>query len=451
MTAAENSSTLSRTLLAVAALAAVGAIALQIAAIDGLPLIVGLLAWALLSAAAVAHAPRTGTLVSATGAFAANAYLFSRKLAMGAGDAACNISEVINCDAVNSSPYSEAFGVPITLLGMGLYAGLATASLMQASKTPRLHQLTALFALISLAYSIFLAAVSASMGHLCVICVSIYVANGLLLWSGLRGLSAQGGALGEGLGNLLTTRSFVTIAIGFALVMVVGGSAWRSRTAVMPSGSGDTLSPETLAGMYTAPLAEVPLDGSEPVLGDPEAPYLVVEFADFACPHCARAERELHKLVEEHPEVQVRFRVFPLTAQCNEELQFDGGEERCVAAYASECARQQGRFWEFADKVFRNQQYLAMEDLEFQARETGLDIEQWKDCVERPATREAVLADARAGHTAGVQGTPTMYLRGTHGEDFIMITSGPMALVKLIEAHQAGVKLPAPAPYGSRM
>jgi protein-disulfide isomerase/uncharacterized membrane protein len=451
MNASDKPTVLPRALHVIAGLCAVGAAIAQVTAVEVAPLILFLIGFAFFAAGAIAHAPRTGTLITAIGAFSANAYLFSRKMAMGAGDAACNISEVINCDAVNSSPYSEAFGVPITLIGMAFYAGLAAASLFAPKKTPRFHQLNALFAIVSLVYSLFLGAVSAQMGHVCVVCLSLYADNALLLWAGLRGMSSSGTRLTDDLGGLATSRSFMTITAGFAIVLLVGGSAWRGRPAAMPTGSGDTLSAETLGAMYTLPAADVRLDGSEPILGDKNAPYLLVEFADYACPHCARAERELHALVEELPQLQVRFKPFPLTSQCNPQLQFDGGSERCIAAFGTECARQQGRFWEYSASVFRNQQYMSTEDLTFQAEQVGLDVAQWKDCIERPDTRQGVLADAQAGQDAGVNGTPTMFLKGTHGERWIMITQGPAAAKKLIEAHAAGVVLPEPGPYGAGM
>lgn len=449
MNAAPPPSPLPRALLVLAAIAGAAAVAAQATGVEGGPLIAGLIAFAFVAAAAIAHAPRTGTLVTAVGAFSANAYLFSRKMAMGAGDAACNISDVVNCDAVNSSPYSEAFGVPITLIGMAFYAGLAAASLYSPEKTPRFHQLNALFALVSLAYSVFLGAVSASMGHLCVICASIYIDNALLVWAGMRGMAAQDQRLTADPAGLLTSRSMLTIGAGFAVVLLVGGNAWRGRPAAMPTGSGETLSAETLATMYTAPAGEVVLDGTEPVLGNKDAPYLVVEFADFGCPHCAQAARELHTLVEENPEIQVRFKPFPLTSQCNPQLQFDGGSERCMAAFGAECARQQGRFWEYSGSVFRNQQYLGPDDLAFQAEQLGLDMNQWRDCLERPDTRNGVMADAQNGSDVGVQGTPTMFLKGVYGDGYVMIARGTAGVKKLVEAHKAGVTLPDPAPYGS--
>ena len=106
-------------LLALAALLAVGAAIASAAGPDGVGLALGVAAYVVLAASVVARSPRLGSLMAAVGAFSANAYLFSHKWeAAKASQSICNINTYIDCDRVNASEWSTAFGIPITLLGM---------------------------------------------------------------------------------------------------------------------------------------------------------------------------------------------------------------------------------------------------------------------------------------------------------------------------------------------
>ncbi len=82
------------------------------------------------------------------------------------------------------------------------------------------------------------------------------------------------------------------------------------------------------------------------------------------------------------------------------------------AAEASECARDQGKFWEFHDKLFANQQKLNDEDFMAHATELGLNIENFKACYESGKFREDVKKDAAEGAAAGVTGTPAFFVNG---------------------------------------
>jgi protein-disulfide isomerase/uncharacterized membrane protein len=414
----------------------------------GVALIAFVTAGALLCIGAVLRSARWGTLLTAIGCFASNAYLFSRKWESAvSGESICNINTTINCDVVNSSEWSLAFGVPITLFGMAFYAGLALAAISPGER--RFFQVSTLFAIVNVLYSLFLGYHSLQLGAVCVLCISIYVGNAILLWAGLKGLAEQGGSLGDDIGGVPTSKDFLTIAAIFVLVVGVGGTQWKAQqpqSLIVGKSPDEPLTADDLMGLYEQPRGPVRLDGTEPIIGNPTAKYQVVEWADFGCPHCRDAWHELHELTKERQDLQVRFRVFPLTGDCNPLLQ-PHGPERCNAAYAAECARQQGRFLEMGTLLFENQGYFSTDDLEFMAQQAGLDVAKWKTCLADPATAAGVLNDAKQGGEAGVLGTPSLFLKGATGDEFISITRGPPAVKAIIEAAEAGVKLhPAPPP-----
>lgn len=447
-----------------------------------------LMAWLLAAAIACAGVvldnTRWGILATSVLGLGASAYLFSRKLESATGPALCNVNEVINCDVVNNSPESMLFGVPIALYGMGFFLGMAIAAVAARDASARLFPTSALLASVGVLYSAYLAIVAVKIGAVCVMCITIYLCTGLLLWAGLRGTAAEGTSLGDALPRVPTSQTFLTVSGTLLLVVVVGMSSWsvaepgdellpeitgEAPTAPAPSspdhgGDGDGPADATAAGersdptdaldqdlreklatLYAVARGPVQLSGNEPVLGDPQAPYLLVEFADFGCPHCAEASQVLKQLVRQEPSIQVRFRPFPLSGACNPALEGTERVDRCRAAVAAECAVEQGKFWDFSGAVFENYHDLSDEALTTAAAKAGLDRNAWLACMQKRETVERVMASAVAGARAGVMGTPTMYLKGVKGDDWLDVCAGPEAVLALVQMHQKGVELPAPA------
>jgi protein-disulfide isomerase len=242
----------------------------------------------------------------------------------------------------------------------------------------------------------------------------------------------------------------MTVSVVFLVVLALGHNTYEEATKLPDirttgQNSGADKSPGALlATLYKRPDGPVGFDGDEPLLGDSEAPYQIVEFADFGCPHCARAKEEFHQLVQANPDVAVRFRYFPLSGACNPVLPEGGTAERCNAAAAAECAHQQGKFWEMADQLFQNMGYFEPEQLAYMAGELSLDLPKWEACMAAPETMETLARNGRAGGEAGVQGTPAIFLKGVVPGTYVSVTRGPEAVLKLIEAHRDGIKLPAP-------
>jgi protein-disulfide isomerase len=439
---------LKKGLRVLAALTAVAAVALTVAGPPGYGLVAGVTAALLTCAAVIARSPARGALLTSIVCFASNAYLFSRKWESAKDtDALCNINQVLNCDVVNSSAYSEMFGVPITLFGAAFYAGLAVASLAPADR--RLYLVTTAFAGLSLGYSLFLGWVSVQIGAVCVLCISIYVGNVLLLWAGIAGLQSTKGSPQPAPTTLLASGPLPVLAAVFVVVVALGGFSWRQQRAA--AGPTADLDAASLAAYYESPKGPVRLDGTEPILGDPRAPYQVVEWADFGCPHCAHAAKELKALVSEHPDIQLRFRVFPLSSQCNPAMEGDQGADRCLAAAAAECALRQERFWEMSTALFENQGYHAPEDLKFMAQEVGLDVPSWEQCMHDPKVLQGILSDAKAGEEAGITGTPSLFVKGITGEGYVLVNGTASTLDALVGAHRSGTRLLPPSEPPSRV
>ena len=141
-----------------------------------------------------------------------------------------------------------------------------------------------------------------------------------------------------------------------------------------------------------------------PSRGPADAAVVVIEFSDYQCPFCKRAEPTVEELLKKYPtQMRLVYRHMPL----------DGLHPRArAAAIAAVCAEAQGKFWEYHDVLFANQQALADADLERYGNEVGLDPATFKTCRQDPASETRVNTDATAARAAGLTGTPAFFING---------------------------------------
>jgi protein-disulfide isomerase len=85
-----------------------------------------------------------------------------------------------------------------------------------------------------------------------------------------------------------------------------------------------------------------------------------------------------------------------------------------LAHFASVAAQQQGKFWEFHDKIFANQTKIKNDDLMKYAREIGLDMKRFEADLVDPKTKAVVDADMAEAKSLGVTGTPGFFVNGRY-------------------------------------
>lgn len=147
-----------------------------------------------------------------------------------------------------------------------------------------------------------------------------------------------------------------------------------------------------------------PVDDDDHAAGPDDAPVTLVEYGDYQCPYCRRAEPVV-EAVRRRLGRQLRyvFRHFPL-----EQLH----PLARAAAEAAEAAGAQGRFWPMHAALIGEPEALAAEDLVAHAREIGLDVERFRGELADRTYAPAVDADVHGGLDSGVPGTPTFFLNG---------------------------------------
>ncbi len=144
--------------------------------------------------------------------------------------------------------------------------------------------------------------------------------------------------------------------------------------------------------------------GDSAIRGPENAPVTIVEFSDYQCPFCARSEPLIRDVMKEFP-TQVRFvyKHMPLVSLHPNAM---------GAAQAATAAGKQGKFWEMHDLLFANQRALQPENLKTYAQQIGLDMAKFEADMASPEVRAAIQADVQLARTAGVRGTPTIFVNG---------------------------------------
>jgi protein-disulfide isomerase len=150
---------------------------------------------------------------------------------------------------------------------------------------------------------------------------------------------------------------------------------------------------------YTVDVAAV-----GPARGRSDAAVTIIEFGDFQCPFCRKAEDSIRSLLERYPQqVRLVFRNLPLT-EIHPNAQ--------MAAEAVVCANRQGAFWPMHDALYADQSALGLNGLKATAQRLGLDAEQLTACMAEPATAQAIAADTAAADNLGISGTPFFFING---------------------------------------
>ena len=134
-----------------------------------------------------------------------------------------------------------------------------------------------------------------------------------------------------------------------------------------------------------------------------DAPVTVVEYGDFECPYCGRAEPVVRELLRDFGDVRYVWRHLPLN---------DVHPHAQLAAEASEAAADQGAFWELHDLLLDHQDALRPRDLIGYAEQLGLDVERFTDDLRTNAGAARVAEDVDSADLSGVSGTPTFFVNG---------------------------------------
>ena len=151
------------------------------------------------------------------------------------------------------------------------------------------------------------------------------------------------------------------------------------------------------------PAFEVATAGRPEKGGGAKAPVTIVEFSDYQCPFCQRAEGVVDQVMQAYgSKVRLVFRDFPLPIH----------PQARPAAEAANCANAQGKFWEYHAKLFANQSALGEDKLKEYAKDIGLDPAKFEQCLSQKPFSPAIDKDLTEATKLGVNGTPAFFING---------------------------------------
>ncbi len=151
------------------------------------------------------------------------------------------------------------------------------------------------------------------------------------------------------------------------------------------------------------PRVEVAIAEGTPTRGPASAPIVLVEYTDYQCPYCAKAQPTIDAVMARY-DGQVRhvFKNLPLPMHPQAQL----------AGEAALCAQDQGLYWEFHDWLFANQRTMNRDSMMAQAAAMNMDVELFGACIAQETYREKVDADMREARGFGITGTPGFMING---------------------------------------
>ena len=149
--------------------------------------------------------------------------------------------------------------------------------------------------------------------------------------------------------------------------------------------------------------AQVSVAG-EPFKGSEKAPVTIVKFEDFQCPFCKQVQPTFDELLSRYNgKVRLVHKDLPLESLHAQARQ---------AAEAARCAHEQGKFWEYHDKLYANSPKASADDLKSYAKDVGLNVDSFDRCFASGKYKAVVQQDLNEGAQLGLTGTPTFFING---------------------------------------
>jgi protein-disulfide isomerase len=178
-----------------------------------------------------------------------------------------------------------------------------------------------------------------------------------------------------------------------------GKSGDSNVQAAAPSAPSQAAKPSgpTDPSVFKVPLEDSPRKGSDDAL------ITLVEFSDYQCPFCSRANATVEQLQKEYgSKLRVVMKQNPLPFHPRAK----------PAAMAAMAAGEQGKYWEMHAKMFANAKQLEDADLEKYANEIELDVAKWKKDLANPKYQQIIDRDQALASQLGANGTPAFFING---------------------------------------
>lgn len=332
----------------------------------------------------------------------------------------CSINNVIDCDSVAKTIYSQFLGIPLAVWGFCLYSfllflcfcenlkNIKFLGFLEVFKNPQsyIHSLT----LFSFAVSMGLASLSIFGIHkICILCVVTYFLDFIIAlvsktWG--KGVIYDFKVSFNDFFDALKVRNYL---IAFVALVVIGASFLTFTT------TSYIFTPQVKlykANEFFLNLKGNPYKVNGNLLGDPQAKIIVDEYIDYNCPSCYMQNIMLHRIVTELNGVKIVQHNLPLDTACNKYVPNQVHENSCTMARYAIAAKKQNKFWQMNELLFENTPET-QDDIIKLSRKAHFDAAQLYEDANSKETKQELLDEIETSKNAEIDGTPTMIINMT--------------------------------------
>ena len=334
----------------------------------------------------------------------------------------CTLNSTFNCDAVSLSPFALFLGTPLSVWAMtthGIFLCLVVIGLIGlVEDREKVNRYIFWLGSFILLCSLVMGTISLLfMKTYCLFCIGTYVFSFAIFWAALNlvgGLTPIKDSFSADLISLMKGSKWVAV-----MFLAIPATSMFFISIFKSHYGGDRLKymiSESINTWKTAPVQEFSPNGLVIEHGA-NSKVVVVEFADFLCPHCKNAVTAMHGFAESRKDVKFIFKVYPLDGACNDGIPESHNVLRCELAAAVYCAEKSAKKgWAAHDLIFERQEQLFSKNwkvfLPELAKSLGMAEAELDQCVQSDEMKKYVRELAAEGNRAKVQGTPAVFFNG---------------------------------------
>ena len=343
---------------------------------------------------------------------------YNANFAVNAKPSICSINDLMDCDGVARTTYSQFFGVPLSLWGVILYLfflfmtyvdkiqNIKFLGFLNVFKNPTSYIFC--IGLFSFIISMILGGMSVfKIDAICIFCFMTYIVNLLIaIFAKTKGTSVID-EIKICITDFIEAIKIKIYAFWFVLLLILAASILTYTTLT------NVLSPQIIKmntlkediGKYNYPV-------DKNAIGSEDAELVINEYMDFNCYGCFLAHMYLHRIVDEFTNVRVIQHQLPLESGCNPHIEKGGHKYSCIKAKYALAAAKQDKYWQMADILFYYTPKTEKELIEI-ARLLDFDIKKLKDDVRSDEVTEQIKSDILDADSKEVNSTPTLFI-GVH-------------------------------------
>ncbi len=340
---------------------------------------------------------------------------YNANFAIDAKPSICAINDLMNCDGVAKTTYSQVFGIPLSYWGVILYLFFLFMTYVDKIQNIKFLGFLKIFknpssyifciGLLSFILSIILGSISIFKIHsICIFCFMTYFLDLIIaITSKTKGISILEEikiSFNDFLDAVRVKRYLISLIIVF--LIAAGILTYTSITNIF--------APQLIKQKEMKnELKKFNNLSNGYELGPKDAQVVIHEYIDFNCGGCFLANVYLHRIVNEFNNVKVIQHNLPLEKVCNPNMQHDGHKNSCLKSRYAMAAEKQNKYWAMSEILFMNNPETE-QDILREAGQANFDITKLQEDANSEKIKEEILKSIEDANAKEVVGTPTMFI-----------------------------------------